>query len=407
MTERLCLREYETKALRLSASAARDVLEVSGGKLAVSPAAEQGMWNVTASGWVGAVVTPEVELLIRPKVPMHNLLLLLDVGMPPGAWRSTSIGLETDPSLLAAMAAFFVRTAERVLAAGVRRDYRSEEDRLVTLRGRIDIAGQLRTPGLVSPIACRFDEYTADIVENRALRIATRRLLRLVGVRPEVRRGLERVLVMLEEVSDAPVTPSDIDHIVITRLNRHYAPALRLSALILRNTSLVDRLGRADVSAFLLDMPMLFQAWLTDRLERHLRGRLAIRSEPRIHLGARKAIPMEPDLTFVSRAGAFVYAGDAKYKLTSDGRGRNDDYYQLLAYLTALDLPEGVLVYCQADGGPEQEVRVRHAGKVLRTYPLSLAGSSTEVEASVRELARWIETNIATQDQSADAQLAS
>jgi 5-methylcytosine-specific restriction enzyme subunit McrC len=363
---------------------------VAAGRIGVGVGPEPGTWLLAASGHVGTVVTPEVEILVRPKIPLHSLFLLLDVGLPPEAWRPATFAFGTDRSLLAAMAAFFARTAEQALGRGVRRDYRQEEDRLVTLRGRVDVAGQLRTPGMVSPIACRFDDYTADIVENRALKAASRRLLRLPGVRPDARRLLERLLVHPDEVSDAPVDPSTIDGVVFTRLNRHYQPALRLAALVLRNTSLLDRVGAADASAFLLDMPKLFQDWLTQRLARHLRGRLDVVAEPRIHLGTGPTVPMFPDLVFQRPGGAIVYAGDVKYKLTSDARARNDDYYQLFAYLTALELQEGVLVYCQADGEPEREVVVRHAGHHLRTVALALDGPPEQVEAKVAELASWV-----------------
>jgi hypothetical protein len=55
--------------------------------LAVGVGPEPGTWTLTASGWVGAVVTPDLEVLVRPKVPLGNLFLLLDVGLPPDAWR--------------------------------------------------------------------------------------------------------------------------------------------------------------------------------------------------------------------------------------------------------------------------------------------------------------------------------
>jgi 5-methylcytosine-specific restriction enzyme subunit McrC len=76
------------------------------------------------------------------------------------------------------------------------------------------------------------------------------------------------------------VAPDAGDLMMFTRLNRHYAPALRLATLVLRNTALLDRAGTADASAFLVDMNDLFQRFLTDRLRRALRGRLTVDDEP-------------------------------------------------------------------------------------------------------------------------------
>ena len=82
---------------------------------------------------------------------------------------------------------------------------------------------------------------------------------------------------------------------------------------------------------------------------------------------------------------------DIKYKLTDDARAQTSDYYQLLAYTTALDLPEGVMIYCTADGGePESTITVRHAGKLLHTLAINLRGSSTEVTAEIAKAATWI-----------------
>ena len=72
-----------------------------------------------------------------------------------------------------------------------------------------------------------------------------------------------------------------------------------------------------------------------------------------------RQVAMRPDLVFREPGGDERYVGDVKYKLTADARGRSGDYYQLLAYTTAMDLPEGVLIYCrrQDDTRPEHRDR--------------------------------------------------
>ena len=45
-----------------------------------------------------------------------------------------------------------------------------------------------------------------------------------------------------------------------------------------------------------------------------------------------------------------MYVADTKYKITADGYARDTDYYQILAYTRALDVPAGMLIYCQRDG---------------------------------------------------------
>ena len=111
------------------------------------------------------------------------------------------------------------------------------------------------------------------------------------------------------------------------------------------------------------------------RLRRDLRDRLSVASGADARLDDRQ--PSASDPTSPSAAdGPMVYVGDTKYKVTTDGYARDRDYYQLLAYVTAMDLDEGLLVYCQDDGDPPpRQIEVLHAGKRLRTWAIRLDGS--------------------------------
>jgi 5-methylcytosine-specific restriction enzyme subunit McrC len=109
-----------------------------------------------------------------------------------------------------------------------------------------------------------------------------------------------------------------------------------------------------------------------------------------VNLDTGTSVPMRPDLEF-RNGGVPVLVGDVKYKLTGDALGRNPDYYQLLAYATALGLADGLLIYCQADSGrPQRTVTVRRAGIRLHTYALDLTGSPGDIDSATRELAAWV-----------------
>ncbi|MDE0612812.1 MAG: hypothetical protein OXI32_00195 [bacterium] len=362
----------------------------------MQPAGQADHYSITAQNLVGTLVVDDLRVLIRPKIRPENLFLLLEVGLDEKAWRQEAFDYATSANLLPSVIAFYARTLETTLARGLLRSYRPEEDRLIALRGRIDIAAQMCQAGMALPIACRYDEYTPDIAENRYLKAATRLALRVPGVAPEDRQRLLREVVSLEDVADVHVEPDEFDQIAFTRLNAHYQPALRLARLLLANLTLADRRGHHSASSFLVDMNQLFEDFVTQRLRRALRGRLEVVSQLRTYLATRNQVPVRPDLLF-RRKGHEVFVADIKYKLTDDARARTSDYYQLLAYTTALDLPEGVLIYCMADGGePESTVTVRHAGKRLHTLAIKLSGSPTEVTAEIAKAAAWINQRVQT-----------
>ncbi len=397
MTPPVELIEYESRDVPMSQALARDIAELAGDRVGVSMGGSPGTFKVTATQYVGVLVTPGLEIVIRPKVSLENLFAMLGVGLPSHAWQRERFAFGESRDLLAALSQFFARAMNEATGIGLIRAYRREDDRLVAMRGRIDMAEQIRQPALRSTIACTFDEYTTDVIENRVLKAAARRLLRVPGVPLDARRLLKRSLIAFDEVADIEPRPDVVDRIRFTRLNEHYEPSLRLAQLVLRNLSLIDRVGTNDASAFLLDMNDLFQRYVTDRLTKELRGQLTVVSDPetKTFLGEGMRVAMYPDLVFTKKAQP-VYVGDTKYKLTTTGVGKNADYYQLLAYTSSLDLPEGVLIYCQTTGAaPRKEVVVRNNGRRLVTYALQMAGSADELEQQVQLLAQWIHARTA------------
>ena len=387
----LTLVEYETRTVRLSDRQAR--LLDSTDFLTVRPHPDPRTWSVTAREYVGTLVVDGLRILIRPKIRQENLFLMLEVGLPERAWRKEDFDYAVNRDLLRSVVSFFARTLETTLARGLFRSYRNRNEDLTAIRGRIDFGRQLSRARLPLPVACRFGEFTADVLENQGLRAAIRLALRVPGVPGADRRRLMRELVAMEEVTDSPVGGDDLRRVHYTRLNEHYRPALGLARLLLDNLTLVDRRGATTAASFMVNMNDLFERFVTERLRRCLQGRLLVEGQASDYLDTgRSHVEIKPDLRFRHPgSGKVRYVGDIKYKLTKDARGRAADYYQLLAYTTALDLPEGVLIYCRAEGGaPAGEVTVRHGGKRLHVRAVDLTGSPAKVAGELRGLAKWI-----------------
>lgn len=392
MTDFLRLFEYDSVPVALSERRARRLDSEAGRFLSVSPHPDPGIWSVTAREYVGSLVVDDMRILIRPKIRPENLFLLLEVGLPERAWRKEDFGYATHHDLLRSLVSFFARTLETTLARGLYRSYRTRNEDLKAIRGRIDFGRQLSRARLPMPVACRYGEFTSDVIENRGLRAAIRLSLRVAGVQATDRRRLMRELVAMEEVSDAPVSGDDLRRVHYTRLNDHYRPALGLGRLLLDHLTLVDRRGGTTAASFMVNMNDLFERFVTERLRRALQSRLVVEGQTHDYLDIEKEVRIRPDLRFRHpRSGSVTYVGDVKYKLTTDAVAKSADYYQLLAYTTALDLPEGVLIYCHADGGtPAGEITVRHAGKRLHVRAVNLSGSSSDVANEIQDLATWI-----------------
>jgi len=384
LTATAVISEYRTQMIRMSALTAARLRTEVGKRLDVVKADHGDEWNVTAGSHVGTVVVPGLQLFIRPKVTNANLFHLLGVDRV-----SVDVRHETydygQAELLPAFAAFYAHQLDAALARGVAREYVEEEERLIAIRGRIDIAAQTRQGGLPVPVACRFDDHTEDIALNRTVRAAAVVLLRLPGVGARAQRDLVGLLDRLDGVRD--LLPGDLlrDH-RFTRLDQHYEVVEALARMVLASASIDEIRGGRGSSAFLINMNKVFERFVEARLARALSGRLTVVGQERHRLGAGHTVHFRPDLVF-RRAGRIAYVGDAKYKLTKTGGGEEADYYQLLAYATALDVPEGVLVYARdSAAATTTELTVHHSSKHLRTWPVSLDGAPDEIDAQLDQL---------------------
>ena len=231
-----------------------------------------------------------------------------------------------------------------------------------------------------------------DTRTNRIVAAAAHVLLRNPAVTPASSFLLRRLLKMLAGVG--PLRPDDVANVeVLTRLNQHYSGAMGLAKLILRSAGPAHGAGQASVSAFMVDMNAVFEDFVYANLRHRLRGVWDTSRQVVVPLDVAGRVPSEPDLLFTDRSGVHMLVADTKYKLTTDGRGRSADYYQLLAYCTALGLPRGVLIYCDTDGpapAPPRSVEVRHAGTVLETFRVRLAGSAADITEELDRLARHL-----------------
>src|SRR5262249_15283015 len=133
-----------------------------------------------------------------------------------------------------------------------------------------------------------------------------------------------------------------------SRLNVRYHSVLRLADLVLRGASVEHRPGDVTVSGFLFDMARVFEDFVTTALRETITDGRCVR-HPSIHLDHGDTVRMIPDLVRYSDAGVALAVADAKYKAEKPDGFPDADLYQMLAYCTALGLPDGHLIYAKGN----------------------------------------------------------
>ena len=384
------LQEYQqSEAIPLSITE-RDDLQAVLPSLTIVPAAgEDAAYHLTPSSTVGAVEIGDLSVLIRPKIGIPQLLSLACYAM--GVFKSQEKRLfdfeeetETPPDTLALA---LHAAARRAFSRGLLHGYRTEEEALHTVRGRIRFADQIRQRfGIPLPIEVRYDEFTDDITENQLVKAAA---IRLGGMRlrsQQARRNLGWIAAMLENVSSVESFPKDVPDVRFDRINEHYRGVVGLSRLILRHSAFESERGVVHATGFLMDMNTLFQEFLTVALCETLGLTERVFREKNIDtLDVDGKVKLRPDLTWWhGRDCQFV--GDAKYKGIENESVPNADLYQLLAYVTALNLPGGLLIYAQGKA-ETATYTVRNSGRRLEVAALNLGGSLDAVLKRVDGLA--------------------
>jgi len=312
------------------------------------------------------VALDTVRIRIVPKLAAGSLNVLKMAGYATGLAALDMIParrqeLAEGEDLLDLVGLLLAEASEQVLRQGLHADYVEDESDLPYVRGRI-LVKRYATQRLRQPtrIACRFDEHTTEILENRLLSAALRVALHRVH-EEAVRKRIRAILPAFEEACGGEETPPPASDcgVVYNRLNAHYQGAHALARFMLHGEGIAEE-GETHVEshAFLLNMDVLFERFLCRYISDVVgpRGRVAYQRGTACIIrdattGASHST-IRPDIVLSPRhVPAMRLAIDAKYKRDI----AQGDLYQGFLYAVAVSAPDHrtLLVY-PTDGGEDR-----------------------------------------------------
>jgi 5-methylcytosine-specific restriction enzyme subunit McrC len=345
-----------------------DALEAGGETSARLDVRERfGRVEVRTRSWVGRVRIANTEIIIRPKLAGLEPGLIQMLEVVGGLQRLSrlpserTLAIGASGGLFDLLAILLADEIARLIREGLNLGYDAREEDLRVLRGRLSIKDQaLRHFGKVERLACRFDELDNRTPENELLLLALAAAAR-VSLAPETRSLVRRVLTELTDQlgPDAEPRPEALLRRLVppwepdsNRQLSRYRNAVELAWLILEH-QLVERPlteGAVRSFAFLMDMNVLFERYLTHWLGSKLRAHGLRVSAQASHLALRDLASghtlgaIRPDI-LVSRNGSRPIAVDAKYKRYA-GRDELARPHPPMSDLTQ------ALLYAQVYGGP-------------------------------------------------------
>lgn len=347
----LTLTEYVPLELprdALTVAQAELIYARAAGKLGVeAPGPATGhRWRLTPGGWVGYLpIDDDLAISLQPRVKLGNIFRMLeyayhlDVFGPDDAIHGCTALSDVYERLAGILARQVLSRSRR----GLYRDYVPDDDRLLHVRGRIDLPRTAARPW-DPQLHCHFQDHTADLEDNAILTQALSTIARsgLCSERtaPTVRQAYRTV------AGPAParsLVGADCLGRHYNRLNQDYRPMHALSRFFLDHSGPTHKTGDNEMVPFLVDMPLLFETFVARWLERHLPWRYTVTPQYALPLAGNAGLGIRVDLLLRDADGRVVCVMDTKYKL--DDKPRLDDCQQVVAYAVACGCKEAVLLY--------------------------------------------------------------
>ena len=301
----LDLREFkESEPIRLSIAARRELRD-SLPSLGIAPAPDsENAYVLLPGATIGALEVEDLSVSIRPKLGIGRVLFLASYAM--GAFRlrdSDRFDFRDEETLVESLVPGFASSARQAFANGLLHGYRTEEETLHVVRGRINIGEQVRHRfGVPLPIEVCYDDFTEDILMNRLVKAAAVRL-GLMRIRSrQSRADLGRINARLDNVTLVEFPPNALPEVSFNRLNEHYREVVALAMLVLRYATIETERGVTRAAGFLMDMNRVFQDFVTQALrealclsDRTFRSDCGIRD---VTLDEEGSVRLKPDLSW-------------------------------------------------------------------------------------------------------------
>lgn len=318
---------------------------------------DNGTVDVAANAWVGVVRFSNLDIHVIPKYVGGNLQLLkmLDYIHGTGFVRELdnrrTIRAEGD-HLHELLCRMLANRANQLLRNGLIRNYRTVDDELSVLRGRLDHRTQiLRRYGQIDRLHCSYDEHDTDNPDNQLVCVALAAARSLLDAGP-LRSMISKLHTVFSEACAPTVREPDWyrAHITYGRLNERYRTAHELAYLLLDHIGFDDVYNTSstvEVCSFLLNMNRVFEAFVTTLLTNVLNGtdhQVAQQQRHRSMIidadSGRTYASIVPDLTIETRADHSTLRQrtpvDLKYKLYDNRQITTSDIYQAFTYALAL-----------------------------------------------------------------------
>lgn len=338
----------------------------------------------------------------------YMLVYAWDLAQYANRWKGDA---EKAPNLLGLLARVLVDATEALLRKDLARSFRTTEDEIRGLRGKLHVSDSLRRQSfLKGRSVCSFSELSIDNPRNRLIRSTLSRLggdariaraARVEDVR-DLRYRIGCVVRDMEGVRIGQIHASDFRRLQLTRNDEPYRLPLAICALIRRLEIPMECEGDAALTALLRDKIKFCNVF--ERFVRNFYRLTLIDCEVKSEtlkwwddLGCEYVPDMITDISINWRSIDKRVIIDTKYyreylvsQFGGNPKFQSDHLYQLYAYLRTQEHlggryreAAGILLY---PSSPDFSAQMKVQGHRLRIETIDLGAEWPAIEARLRDI---------------------
>ncbi len=251
--------------------------------------------QLSASYYIGAtwLIPGKLSAIVEPRIENLNLDEMYRVALNVGSSneadyfsRCYGIDFDSDPievtssqvSLTPLLVLHFLSLLKKLVKTGLKKGYVTIDENMKSkIKGKLLISQHLRKNILAKRADrnfCRYQEYSADIPENRllkkALLFAQRYAQQNKSLEKKASNDINKLLAVFENVSDE-ISISQVQKIAKNKLFKHYPETCKVAKMILQNYDYsISNIKPEDkvhkVQPYWIDMARLFELYVYSKL---------------------------------------------------------------------------------------------------------------------------------------------
>lgn len=314
--------------------------------------------GVKFNQYVGVIQVGNTTIEVLPKVDRYTYgdsiwrdvlidMLRITSGIEASSTSKSKLRLQKN-SIFDLYIELFIKECEQLVHNGLIKKYRKVQENKTVLRGRLNIAGQIRHNIIHKErFFVEHNRYDKNHLINQILK-KTLSVLTQIPIRYDLRSRVKRVQLYFEELAECEVNEQIFNRISLNRKTRVYAEALEIARLILLNYHPDISKGNNHVLALMFDMNQLWEKYITMMMKKHF-------SEQYVVKGQRKKVfwqststkkMLKPDIILTQKdlpnQNIII---DTKWKAPSKLQPSDNDLKQIFAYNQLFDSKNGILLY--------------------------------------------------------------